>query len=256
MTDPEFQEQIGQQHTQSAYRARDEHLNHGTYFFEQQMLSLIQNGDVVELKRFLLSAAKTPQMREGKLAETPLRQAKNLFIGLVAMIGKYAAIPGGMDIEQTYRLIDIYIQECEKMQSEEGVKSLQYNMPLDFARRVAQQQLPNGVSREVHNCMAYISAHINEPICVDDLAALTGKSRQFLFKHFRAELGTGISAYVMQVRLREAKSLLQYTDKSLGEISSYLCFSSQSHFQNAFKKETGITPAAYRKQHGLRDMGR
>lgn len=60
----------------------------------------------------------------------------------------------------------------------------------------------------------------------------------------------------MQVRLREAKSLLQYTDKSLGEISSYLCFSSQSHFQNAFKKETGITPAAYRKQHGLRDMGR
>lgn len=256
MTDPEFQEQIGQQHTQSAYRARDEHLNHGTYFFEQQMLSLIQNGDVVELKRFLLSAAKTPQMREGKLAETPLRQAKNLFIGLVAMIGKYAAIPGGMDIEQTYRLIDIYIQECEKMQSEECVKSLQYNMPLDFARRVAQQQLPNGVSREVHNCMAYISAHINEPICVDDLAALTGKSRQFLFKHFRAELGTGISAYVMQVRLREAKSLLQYTDKSLGEISSYLCFSSQSHFQNAFKKETGITPAAYRKQHGLRDMGR
>ena len=195
-------------------------------------------------------------MREGKLAETPLRQAKNLFIGLVAMIGKYAAIPGGMDIEQTYRLIDIYIQECEKMQSEEGVKSLQYNMPLDFARRVAQQQLPNGVSREVHNCMAYISAHINEPICVDDLAALTGKSRQFLFKHFRAELGTGISAYVMQVRLREAKSLLQYTDNSLGEISSYLCFSSQSHFQNAFKKETGITPAAYRKQHGLRDMGR
>lgn len=256
MTDPGFQKQIGQRHTQAAYRARDEQQTHGTYFFEQQMLSLIRSGEVAALNRFLLAAAKTAQIREGKLAETPLRQAKNLFIGLVTMVGKYAAIPGGLDIEQTYRLIDVYIQECEKMQSEEAVKSLQYNMPMDFAQRVAQQKLPKGVSREVHSCMAYISAHINEPICVDDLAALTGKSRQFLFKHFREELGTGIGAYIMQTRLREAKSLLQYTDKSLGEISSYLCFSSQSHFQNAFKKETGVTPTAYRKQYGQREMGR
>ena len=44
-----------------------------------------------------------------------------------------------------------------------------------------------------------------------------------------------IGAYITLCRLREAKSLLRYTDKSLGEISSYLCFSSQSHFQNVLK---------------------
>lgn len=67
-------------------------------------------------------AANTANTREGKLAETPLRQAKNLFIGLITMIGKFAAIPGGMDIEETYHLIDTYIQECEKLQTEEAVK--------------------------------------------------------------------------------------------------------------------------------------
>lgn len=58
------------------------------------------------------------------------------------MIGKFAAIPGGMDIEETYHLIDTYIQECEKLQTEEAVKNLQYNMTIDFAQRVAQQKLP------------------------------------------------------------------------------------------------------------------
>lgn len=71
----------------------------------------------------------------------------------------------------------------------------------------------------------------------------------YLFKKFQQELGMSIGAYITQCRLREAKSLLRYTDKSLGEISSYLCFSSQSHFQNVFKKHFGVTPKEYRRQY-------
>lgn len=247
ITDTEYQQIIGQQHSEQTYHAREEQIQHGTYDFEQQMLQLIQNGDEVKLEQFLLSAAKTPVIKEGKLAETPLRQAKNIFIGLVTAIGKFAAIPGGLDIEQTYQLIDTYIQECEKAQTEDTVKNLQYNMPRDFARRVAQQKIPTGVSKEVYTCMQYISTHINEPIHTDDVIAVSGKSRAYLFKKFRQELGVNIGAYIMQCRLRETKSLLKYTDKSLGEISTYLCFSSQSHFQNVFKKYFGITPMEYRR---------
>ncbi|MGN0840252.1 MAG: helix-turn-helix transcriptional regulator [Candidatus Ornithospirochaeta sp.] len=69
------------------------------------------------------------------------------------------------------------------------------------------------------------------------------------FRHFQSELGITIDEYVIECRLREAKSLLKYTDKSLTEISNYLCFSSQSHFQNLFKKHYGITPLKYRKMN-------
>lgn len=34
---------------------------------------------------------------------------------------------------------------------------------------------------------------------------------------------------------------------SLTEISNYLCYSSQSYFQNAFKKKFQLTPLQYRK---------
>lgn len=246
LTDTGYQQQIGQQHSQKAYQAREEQQNHGTYHFEQQLLALIRDGEVAKLEQFLLAAANTPIIKEGKLAETPLRQAKNLFIGLITMVGKFAAIPGGMDIEQTYQLIDTYIQECEMLQTEDAVKNLQYNMPIDFAKRVAQQKLPEGISKEIYTCMQFISTHINEPISAEDVVAFSGKSRAYLFKKFQQELGMSIGAYITHCRLREAKSLLRYTDKSLGEISSYLCFSSQSHFQNVFKKYFGMTPMNYR----------
>ncbi|WP_443647436.1 helix-turn-helix domain-containing protein [Blautia sp.] len=42
----------------------------------------------------------------------------------------------------------------------------------------------------------------------------------------------------MRCKLKEGKELLQYTNKS---ISTFLCFSSQSHFQTAFKKQFGMT---------------
>lgn len=249
MNEDQYQEAIGQQHSENTFHAREDGILHGTYYFEQQMLALIRNGEPDALNQLLLSAANTPNSREGKLAEHPLRQAKNLFIGIVTMVGKYAAIPGGMDIEQTYQLIDIYIQECEKMQTEDAVKLLQYNMPLDFARRVAQQKLPAGISQEVYTCMQYISTHINEPLQTADVVSVSGKSRAFIFKRFQQELGMGISEYITQCRLREAKTLLRYTDKPLGEISDYLCFSSQSHFQNVFKKNLDITPLEYRRTH-------
>ena len=246
LMDTQYQQLIGQQHSERAYHDREDQRKHGTYHFEQQLLDLIRNGEVAQLEQFLMAAANA-QMAEGKLAEYPLRQAKNIFIGLITIVGKFAAIPGGMDIEQTYQLIDTYIQECEKLQTEEAVKNLQYNMPIDFAKRVAQHKLPSGISQEIYSCMQFISTHINEPISVEDVVAISGKSRAYLFKKFQQELGMSIGAYITHCRLQEAKSLLRYTDKSLGEISSYLCFSSQSHFQNVFKKNLGATPLEYRK---------
>lgn len=97
--------------------------------------------------------------------------------------------------------------------------------------------------------MQFIATHINEPIGAADVVSYSNKSRAYIFKKFQDELGMSIRVYIMTCRLREAQSLLKYTDKSLAEISDYLCFSSQSHFQNVFKKHFNITPLAYRKKY-------
>ena len=118
----------------------------------------------------------------------------------------------------------------------------------DFTERVAQTKIPQGMSPEVFKCIQFISHHINEPIQVGDVAEHIGRSRSYLTNKFKKELGFDVSRFIMRCRLEEAKSLLTYSDKTLSEISTYLCFSSQSYFQNIFKKKYGITPLKYRKQ--------
>ena len=182
------------------------------------------------------------------MAASPLRHAKNVFISVVTKAGMMGAIPGGVDVEKTYQLMDYYIQECEQMTKIERINQLQYVMLMDFCQRSGEHHIPDGISPDVYKCMTYIREHTNESISVEDAAASVNRSSSYMMKHFKNELGINMGAYIMRCKLEEAKSLLAYSEKSLTEISNFLCFSSQSYFQNVFKKQYGVTPLQYRKQ--------
>lgn len=253
VSDMKYENEIATLQVEQSYLARDEHREHGTYQFEQQLLEYVKQGNPERMKSFLLAAVQETPMTEGKLADSPLRQAKNLLIGIVTMVGKYGAIPGGMDIEQTYQLIDTYIQECEKLIALDDITNLQYNMIMDFTNRVSISQTPPEISEEVFSCVQYIKNHINEPLKIEDIAQSIHRSQSYITKKFKTEIGKTIGEYILTTRMKEAKTLLKYTKKSLSEISDYLCFSSQPYFQNTFKKYYGITPAAYRKKTTLQN---
>lgn len=235
-------------HLQSITDNKENELLHNTYYFEQELYQHIRDGNVRVLHDFLTSS--THDFQEGKLAQTPLRQAKNLFISTVTKIGMLGAIPGGVDVEKTYQLIDLYIQECEKLQSLDAIHALQYSMVLDFCRKAGESRMPDGLSREVSVCVNYIRSHTNEPIGVEDVAAQIHRSSSYIMKKFKEELGFTIAAFITRCKLEEAKSLLAYSNRSLAEISNYLCFSSQPHFQTLFKKQYQMTPLEYRKSNG------
>ena len=247
----DYEQQIAACHAQESYLARDEGYSHGTYFFEQRMLEYIRQGDSQKLLTLLSSALQGGTLTEGRVADDPLRQAKNIFIGSVTEVGKSGAIPGGMDIEQVYQLIDIYIQECERLNSVEAVKNLLFNMVMDFTKRVSQVRKPKDISEEIDRCIQFISLRVNEPITIDDVAADIKKSRTYTTSKFKAETGYTISEYISLQKMQEAKTLLRYTEKSIAEISEYLCFSSQPYFSNVFKKHYGISPLEFRKQNKL-----
>ena len=71
-------------------------------------------------------------------------------------------------------------------------------------------------------------------------------SRPYLSERFKAESGESLTDYILREKTAEAKRLLDYTDKSLTSISSYLGFSSPSHFSRVFRKYTGHLPSEYR----------
>ncbi len=243
-------EEIAARRANEAHSPFVEAQDHGTYYFELQLVELVRQGSVVQLERFL-QENKGREFRAGKLADDPLRQAQDVFIGLIASVAKHGAISGGLGVELAYQLIDLYVQAAERAASVEAVRDLQYNMLLDLTDRVGRTKLPPGISNDVFVAMQFIHAHFTEGISVEEAAAQIGRSRAYLQKKFREEVGQSVGKYIADCRMHEAQTLLKFTGQSLAEISEALGFSSQAYFQNAFRKTFGITPGAYRRMQGM-----
>ncbi|KAA2294498.1 helix-turn-helix transcriptional regulator, partial [Clostridioides difficile] len=111
----------------------------------------------------------------------------------------------------------------------------------------ANSIVPITADKVLHQVVQYVRENTNRNLTVAEIADYVGFSRPSLSRKVKKELGFDLSTFIKNCKLEEAKDLLAFTDKSLSEISNYLSFSSQSHFQKSFKDQYGIPPRAYRK---------
>ena len=66
---------------------------------------------------------------------------------------------------------------------------------------------------------------------------------------FKQKVGMNFSEYLVRKRLEAAKSMLQYTNKSIQQISIEVGYDAAVSFNRAFKKYYGTTPSNFRKQY-------
>lgn len=231
--------------TDQLYTAKEEIRYHNTYYFEKRLGQAVQSGNVQKLHDLLVN--QDQEYHAGELSENRLRQLKNIFITATTLTVRYA-IEGGLPIEKAYQLSDIYITECEHLSDEASIYGLTYTMYMDFVKRVAESQQDADVSQPVQMALNYIQSHTNLPLTVQEVADHVGFSYSFFSKQFKSETNKTINEAILEAKIGEAKELLAFTDKSISHISHYLAFSSQSYFQNQFKKITGLTPLRYRKE--------
>ena len=64
---------------------------------------------------------------------------------------------------------------------------------------------------------------------------------------FTAAEGQSIQSYFNKLKIEKAKELLEYDELSIAEIAYQLGFSTAAYLSTSFKKQTGITPSAYKK---------
>ncbi|MDD6351114.1 MAG: helix-turn-helix domain-containing protein [Lachnospiraceae bacterium] len=238
----EEEKRVDEKSTGALYERKEAEVFHDTYFFEQEYYGCVERGDLARLEHLIKNV---PAFNEGQIGYDSLRQAKNIFIASITMTTRHA-ITGGLDIETAYELSDSYIQEAERMTDAQAVNLLNATAITDFTRRVAENKIPMNMQADIYRAMQFISNHVNQNITVEDVADFLGIDRSTLSRKFKQELGFNVKSYIMRRKLEEARSLLRYTDKTISEISEYLCFSTQSYFQNVFKKKYGQTPKEYR----------
>ncbi len=218
---------------------------HNTLAVEQNIMSIVRKGDTAALREWFDSA---PAVRGGILASNELRQLKNTIIVTTTLVSRNA-IRGGMDTEEALSLSDSYIQKCELLNNLTLLTNLQYRMVMDFTERVERIRHGKKPSKLIVDVSNYIQHHLSDSITTEDIAKHLFISRSRLSTKFKVETGTNLNVFIMLEKVEEAKRLLRYSDKSSLAISSYLGFSSQSHFSHVFKKYTGKTPNEYRELH-------
>lgn len=215
---------------------------HNTLELEKMLLSCVEHGKTEEIK---ILFQQPIEGRPGIMASDSLRQQKNLILCTATLVTR-AAIKGGLDVETAFALSDMYIQKAEMMSCYEDLFKLNAQMVLDFTTRVENEKSGIHHSKLVRRARDYVLSHIGEAITTEALARELGMNRTYLCKLFAEETGLTVNQYVTQVKIEEGKRLMDITKKSVSEIAEYLGYSSQSHFQRAFRKCTGITPGAYR----------
>lgn len=215
---------------------------HNTLDMERYMLGLVREGNVAELNKFFESA---PSIRGGIIAQSDLRQTKNLFVVTATLVSR-AAIGGGMDHEEALSLSDDYIRKCELLTGVEEVTNLNYRLVMDYAERVERLRYGKTRSKLVMEVNNYLFKHLSEPISVEGMARALCRGRSRLSTDFKKETGENLSDYILKRKVEESKRILLYTQRPAVDIALYLGFSSQSHFSRTFKKYAGLTPNEYR----------
>ncbi len=86
------------------------------------------------------------------------------------------------------------------------------------------------------------------PPTLTEIAEKLGYSPYYLSCRFKLlSGGIGYREYVLKTKMTEAARLLANTDKKIAEIAEAIGYLDTNSFYIAFKKEMGLSPAAYRK---------
>jgi AraC family transcriptional regulator len=95
--------------------------------------------------------------------------------------------------------------------------------------------------------LEYIQTSLDQDLSLKALAKVIGISKYYFIDLFKQSMGMTPHQYVMQQRIERAKQLLRNRALAITEVTFACGFANQSHFTRLFRKQTGVTPKAYRE---------
>lgn len=115
--------------------------------------------------------------------------------------------------------------------------------------------LPGAKSEPLARAIDYMRLNFAKPIQIEKLAKSVAMSQRSLSQHFLKEYHCSPGQFLAKLRVGEAASLLVRTNLGIDEIAESVGYSDRYYLSRVFKRETGKSPAQYRRASRREPLG-
>ena len=225
---------------------REDSTNRAPYNPELEFYSIIQNGDIEQVKELCKASPLKDKKGLGLLSEKPVNNIRYHFVITTALVARYC-IEGGLDVATAYNLSDFYIKKSDTMKSVEDISELHAFMCIDYAKKMRNLKKNSICSKPVAECIDYIYDHLHTRITVELLAKRVNLTPSYLSRLFKKETGQNFMDYLTELRISKAKELLCGEELSVQDVAEQVGYRDLKYFSRLFKKLTGVSPSDYKK---------
>ncbi|AKD54057.1 helix-turn-helix domain-containing protein [Spirosoma radiotolerans] len=129
--------------------------------------------------------------------------------------------------------------------------SLMRSMLMILARNLFGQAPSRPVvNASVEAILMYVQQHIYRPkeLSIEHLADVFHYAPAYISLFFKKQTGESLKKYIIKHRIKLIEARLLYSPLTLAQIADEFGYTDESHFCKQFRKYTGNTPTAFRKQ--------
>lgn len=99
----------------------------------------------------------------------------------------------------------------------------------------------------VRSCEEWLGNHFRNADAIKQVVELSKVPERTLKRRFKTASGVTLIEYLQNLRIEEAKRLLESGQMPVDEISVEVSYEDPSFFRRLFKRRTGLTPSQYRR---------
>ena len=102
--------------------------------------------------------------------------------------------------------------------------------------------------KKIQEALRYIEKNFTKPLDMAIISNYVNMNYTLFSNLFKEHVGINFSGYLRNLRIKNAKLLLQTTNKTVKQIAKEVGYPDDKMFSKLFKKDMGMTPNAYRRE--------
>lgn len=154
-------------------------------------------------------------------------------------------------IDADYNLANAFLKLIELNQKPERIgilaplylTEIHYYALLSRARPlIVEFASGGGMRHQIAKAVAFLKDNYCKPVFVEEVAELVNMAPSTFFRHFKDLVGVTPMQYLKQIRLHNARTMLQHQEDSVSAVAYKVGYESPSQFSRDYKRLFGLSP--------------